>query len=51
MPGRDSVTIDCPGFPGSTVMLDWKDGQAVGLEVLDASVHLHADLLSEANRT
>jgi uncharacterized protein YuzE len=49
-PGRDSVTIESPGFPGATIVLDWKDGKAVGLEVLDASVHLHADLLAESNR-
>lgn len=49
MPGRDSVPVDCPGFPGATVVLDWKDGKVVGLEVLDASVHLHDDLLAKAD--
>jgi uncharacterized protein YuzE len=48
MPGRQSVTVDCPGYPGATVVLDWKDGKAVGLEVQDASAHLHADLLARA---
>jgi len=32
----------------ATVVLDWKDGRIVGLEVLGASKLLHEDLLSEA---
>ncbi len=50
MSGRDSVSVECPGRPGATIVLDFKDGKAVGLEVLDASAHLHADLLAEAPR-
>jgi hypothetical protein len=32
------------------VVMDWKDGKIVGLEVLDASSLLHADLLGQAKR-
>lgn len=32
------------------VVLDWKDGELVGLEVLDASARLHPDLLDGAVR-
>jgi hypothetical protein len=32
------------------VVLDWREGKIVGLEVLDASALLHADLLAEAVR-
>jgi uncharacterized protein YuzE len=32
------------------VVLDWKDGKIVGLEVLDASALLHPDLLAQAAR-
>lgn len=48
MPGRDSVPVDPPEGQHAFVVLDWKDGRIVGLEVLDASKLLHADLLAEA---
>ncbi len=48
MPGRDSVPVDPPEGEQAFVVLDWKDGRIVGLEVLDASKRLHADLLAEA---
>jgi hypothetical protein len=32
------------------VVMDWKDGKITGLEVLDASALLHADLLAQARR-
>ena len=51
MPGRDSVPCEPPAGIEAMVVLDWKDGQIVGLEVLDASRLLHADLLSEAEAT
>ena len=48
-PGRDSVPLETPKTErGAIVVLDWKDGRIVGLEVLDASKLLHADLLAEA---
>jgi uncharacterized protein YuzE len=54
MPGRDTVPCATPdGPPGMHAMvnLDWKDGRIVGLEVIDASKLLHADLLAEASRS
>lgn len=41
-PGRDTVDVD------GSVLLDWKDGRIVGIEVLTASVLLHPDLLAGA---
>lgn len=48
MPGRESVGLETPDSvgPGPVVVMDWKDGKVVGLEVLDASAHLHGDLLN-----
>lgn len=46
-PGRDSVVVDAPDGAGS-VVVDWKDGRVVGLEVLGASGALHPDLLARA---
>ena len=51
MPGRDSVPCDAPDGDHAMVVLDWKDGKIVGLEVLDASARLHQDLLAQAVRT
>jgi uncharacterized protein YuzE len=47
-PGRESVLADAPEGVVAMVVLDWKDGRIVGLEVLGASKLLHEDLLSEA---
>jgi uncharacterized protein YuzE len=48
-PGRDSVPCDPPeDGPRAFVVMDWKDGKIVGLEVLNASSLLHADLLAQA---
>jgi len=47
-PGRDSMLLDPPEGVVAMVVLDWKDGKIVGLEVLDASALLHADLLAQA---
>lgn len=48
-PGRDSVVCELPDSSGDlTVIMDWKDGKIVGLEVLGASSILHADLLAQA---
>jgi uncharacterized protein YuzE len=49
MPGRDSILCDTPEGIRAMVVLDWKDGRIVGLEVLDASALLHPDLLAEAS--
>lgn len=48
MPGRDSVPVDPPEGISAWVVLDWREGKIVGLEVLDASALLHPDLLAEA---
>jgi len=42
-PGRDSVPVDPPEGVRAFVVLDWQDAMIVGLEVLDASAHLHPD--------
>jgi uncharacterized protein YuzE len=47
--GRDSVPCDLPEGTSGFVAVDWKDGRIVGLEVLNASRLLHADLLAEAD--
>lgn len=48
LPGRDSVPCDLPNGIAGMVVMDWKDGRIVGLEVLDASKLLHADLIAQA---
>jgi uncharacterized protein YuzE len=47
-PGRASVPCDLPDGSAGIVVMDWKDGTIVGLEVLDASKLLRADLLAQA---
>lgn len=48
MPGRDSVPCDTPEGVDAMIVLDWKDGRIVGLEILDASHRLHPDLIASA---
>ena len=52
LPGRDRVACvvcDEPDGPGGqAVIVDWKDGKIVGIEVPTASSVLHAGLLAEA---
>lgn len=51
LPGCDTVPCGTPlSDPGVEAMinLDFKDGKIIGLEVLDASRWLHADLLALA---
>jgi uncharacterized protein YuzE len=50
LPGRDSVPVDPPEGLQAIVVIDWKDGKLVGLEVLGAASLLHADLLAQAAR-
>jgi uncharacterized protein YuzE len=47
-PGRDSVSVDPPHGIQAGIVLDWKGGKMVLLEVLDASSLLHSDLLAQA---
>jgi uncharacterized protein YuzE len=49
--GRDSVPCDPPkGVHHAFVVMDWRDGRIVGMEVLDASKLLHHDLLDNAEK-
>jgi uncharacterized protein YuzE len=50
MQGRDSVPCDPPPGVEAMIVLDWKDGRIVGLEVIGASMRLHSDLLAQAPR-
>lgn len=45
------IEADTPPSIDGFVTLDWKDGRLVGIEVLDASERLHADLLAQAEIT
>ena len=47
-PGWVSIPCESPDNLGAWVVLDWKDGRLVGLEVLDARERLSADLLQSA---
>jgi uncharacterized protein YuzE len=48
--GRDSIPLEMPADTSGMVVMDWRDGKIVGLEVLDASSLLHPDLLARAER-
>ena len=49
-PGRDSIPCDKPDdVEHAWVVMDWREGLIVGLEVLDASKLLHPDLLTLAD--
>ena len=47
-PGGESIPVDPPEGIQAFVVMDWRDGKIVGLEVLDASKRLHPDLLAQA---
>jgi len=47
-PGRESIQADTPAGVKAFVVLDWKDGRLVGIEILDARQTLHQDLLDQA---
>jgi uncharacterized protein YuzE len=49
-PGRVSVPCSPPEGTEGIVVLDWKHGRIVGLEVLEASKLLHSDLLGESDK-
>ena len=49
-PGLVSVPIDPLEGIQADIVLDWKDGKMVGLEVLGAASVLHSDLLARAIR-
>jgi uncharacterized protein YuzE len=50
MPGRESIPCGLPDGMHGWVVMDWRDGKITGLEVLDASALLRADLLAQARR-
>jgi uncharacterized protein YuzE len=47
-PGRQSIPVETPEGVNTFVVVDWKDNQIVGLEILDASINLHQDFLDQA---
>lgn len=48
--GRDSIPLETPADTPAMVVMDWREGKIVGLEVLAASSLLHPDLLAQAER-
>jgi uncharacterized protein YuzE len=48
-PGRTTIQADMPPGTSGIIALDWKDGRLVGIEILDATRHLHDDLLQAAD--
>ena len=49
-PGRLSVSPELPAEVQGEVLLDFRDGRLVGIEILGADRLLHRDLLAEASR-
>ena len=49
-PGRDSVPLGTPDGTQAMVVMDWKDGRIVGLEILDGRSLLHGDLIASAEQ-
>ncbi|OLT40007.1 hypothetical protein BJF85_06600 [Saccharomonospora sp. CUA-673] len=47
-PGRQTLDIPTPPDVAGSVVMDWKDGKLVGLEVLGASELLPPDFLARA---
>ncbi|HXQ18694.1 MAG TPA: DUF2283 domain-containing protein [Acidimicrobiales bacterium] len=48
--GCESVHTRAPGLENSWIVLDWKDGHLVGIEILDARELLPADFLAGAEQ-
>ena len=48
-PGRETVIPELPTGVDGEVVLDFRDGRLVGIEILGASRLLHRDLLAEAS--
>jgi uncharacterized protein YuzE len=46
-PGRTTLPAELPSGLEGWVVLDWKDDRIVGIEVLDANIRLHQDLLDQ----
>ena len=47
-PGRTSIQAHTPQGVDAFVVLDWKDGRLVGIEILNAQSTLHQDRLDQA---
>lgn len=47
-PGRTTIQAPMPADTEGFIALDWKDDRLVGIEILDATRHLHDDLLQDA---
>jgi transposase len=47
--GRTTIQAEMPPGSDGFIALDWKDGRLVGIEILDATSHLHDDLLQAAD--
>ena len=50
-PGRTTIQASTPPGTEGFVALDWHGGQLTGIEILDASAILPADLLDQAEIT
>jgi uncharacterized protein YuzE len=50
-PGRTTIQASTPPGVEALIALDWQGDRLVGIEILDASSHLHQDLLDEAEIT
>lgn len=48
-PERDTIEVETPPGVGGSVLIDWKDGKMVGIEVLNAPNVLHRDLIDSAD--
>ena len=46
--GRESIHCDTPEGVEATVIVDWKDGQVVGFQLVGASGCLPSELLEQA---
>jgi uncharacterized protein YuzE len=49
-PSRQNIECELPAGVEGMVVMDWKDGKLVGIEVLNASAVLPADLIARLQR-
>jgi uncharacterized protein YuzE len=49
-PGRHSIEGPVPAGTGGQVILDWRNGHLVGIEIVGAVACLPSDLLADAER-
>lgn len=47
-PGRDTVAVEGPADAQGEVIIDWKNGKLIGIEVLGARAALREDILEQA---